>query len=49
MGRYAVIARLLGMEWYLGAIPNLEARELEVPLKFLGPGSGAAIRFRLAN
>ena len=36
IGRYAVIARRKGDEWFIGAINGSEARELKVPLDFLG-------------
>ncbi len=38
IGRYAVIARRKGDEWFIGAINGGEARELKVPLDFLGSG-----------
>jgi alpha-glucosidase len=42
VGRYAVIARRLGKEWYLGAITNWDPRQLDLPLTFLGPGQFTA-------
>jgi alpha-glucosidase len=39
--KYIVIARRRGAEWYLGGITD-DAREIEVPLSFLGSGSYAA-------
>ena len=38
IGKYAVVARRKGGEWWLGAITDWEARELEVPTAFLGEG-----------
>lgn len=38
-GEYVVLARKRGAEWYLGAITNWDAREIDVPLAFLGAGS----------
>jgi alpha-glucosidase len=35
IGRYAVIARRHGPEWYLGAMNSGQARTLDVPLAFL--------------
>jgi alpha-glucosidase len=42
VGRYAVIARRVGKEWYLGAITNWDPRQLDLPLTFLGPGQFTA-------
>ena len=33
-----VMARRQGAEWWLGAMGGREAREVEIPLSFLGPG-----------
>jgi len=38
IGRYAVIARRSGEDWYVGTITNTDARRLAVPLGFLAPG-----------
>jgi alpha-glucosidase len=38
VGRYAVVARRLGKEWYIGAMTNWDGREIELDLSFLGPG-----------
>jgi len=38
IGRYAVIARRSGREWYVGTITSNEARTVEVPLAFLDAG-----------
>jgi alpha-glucosidase len=37
--KYITIARRHGNEWYLGSITDWDARELDVPLSFLGSGS----------
>jgi len=34
--KYVTIARLHGKAWYLGAMTNWDARDLEIPLNFLG-------------
>ena len=36
--RYVTIARRHGDTWYLGAMTNWDARDLDVPLSFLGAG-----------
>jgi alpha-glucosidase len=36
--KYITIARQHGATWYLGAMTNWDARDLEVPLDFLGAG-----------
>ena len=38
VGQYVAIARQHDLEWYLGAITNWTAREIDVPLSFLGSG-----------
>ncbi|MEO8099260.1 MAG: glycoside hydrolase family 97 protein [Acidobacteriota bacterium] len=38
VGEYVAVARKAGVEWYLGAITNWTAREVDVPLAFLGRG-----------
>lgn len=38
VGDFACIARKSGEEWYLGAITDWDAREIEVKLDFLPPG-----------
>ena len=40
--RFITIARRRGAEWYLGSITDWDARELDVPLSFLGRGAYAA-------
>jgi alpha-glucosidase len=42
VGQYVTLARNKGNEWYLGAITNWTARELNVPLGFLGTGEYTA-------
>ncbi len=37
--KYITIARRHGSEWFIGAITDWDARELEIPLSFLGKGS----------
>jgi alpha-glucosidase len=41
-GEFVTIARRHGAEWYLGSLTNWTARELQVPLGFLGPGTYTA-------
>ena len=36
--RFVTIARRKGADWYLGAMTNWDARDLEFPLSFLGEG-----------
>ena len=38
IGKYASVARRKGGEWWLGAITNWDARELELPTAFLADG-----------
>ncbi len=42
IGKYVTIARRHGREWYLGSITDWDARTLEAPLRFLGPGEYVA-------
>jgi alpha-glucosidase len=37
-GKFVTIARQKGNAWYLGAMTNWDARDLEIPLEFLGSG-----------
>ena len=37
-GESVVVARQRGAEWYVGAMTNWDARDLEIPLSFLGAG-----------
>jgi alpha-glucosidase len=41
IGQYIVIARRSGRDWYVGAMTNEQAREVKVPLDFLGSDSFA--------
>ncbi len=43
-GEFAIIARRSGNIWYLGAITNKSAREIEIPLSFLGNGTTITAR-----
>ena len=36
--KFVTIARRQGVDWFLGAMTNWDARDLEVPLSFLGDG-----------
>jgi alpha-glucosidase len=38
VGQYLTVARSRGSEWFLGAITNWTARDVDAPLGFLGPG-----------
>ena len=38
IGRFAVVARRKGTDWWLGAITNWEKRDIEIPTAFLGSG-----------
>jgi len=42
VGQYVVEARRNGKDWYLAAITDRNARELPVPLRFLGAGEWQA-------
>ncbi len=42
VGEFVTVARQSGREWYLGGITNGDAREVEIPLEFLGPGDYTA-------
>jgi len=39
IGEYVAVARRRGEEWYVGVLNNEEAREIQLPLAFLGGGS----------
>jgi len=45
IGEYAVIARRKGSEWYIGAITNWDARDLEIDLASLGLSGRSATVF----
>jgi alpha-glucosidase len=42
IGDYITVARKSGEEWYIGSMTDENARVLEVPLDFLGPGKHVA-------
>ena len=42
MGKYIVVARRKGSTWYVGGQTNWDARDVTLPLDFLGPGSWQA-------
>ncbi|MBO9658547.1 MAG: glycoside hydrolase family 97 protein, partial [Chitinophagaceae bacterium] len=46
VGKYAAIARRKGNTWYVGALGNWDAHELEIDLSFLDKGSYKAIIFK---
>ena len=37
--KYITVARRSGSQWFVGSITNWDARELDVPLNFLGSGA----------
>ena len=39
VGEFITVARRSGTEWYVGSMTNWQARELGIPLRFLGSGS----------
>jgi alpha-glucosidase len=39
IGKYVVVARRRGRDWFIGAMNNEEPREIRVPLNFLGRGA----------
>jgi alpha-glucosidase len=41
-GVYITVARRHGNEWFLGSLNNWDARQLDLPLDFLGPGNYTA-------
>lgn len=41
-GVYITVARRHGNEWFLGSLNNWDARQLDLPLDFLGPGDYTA-------
>jgi alpha-glucosidase len=45
VGEFAVVARRKGDTWWLGALNNWDAREITVPLSFLGGGAWKADSF----
>ena len=42
IGKFASVARRKGRDWWLGAITNWEARDVEIPTDFLGGGEWTA-------
>ncbi len=38
VGEFVTLARKKSSDWYLGGITNRDAREVSIPLEFLGPG-----------
>jgi alpha-glucosidase len=46
VGEYILVARRTGREWYIGALTNWTARDLDVDLSFLGPGAFDADTYR---
>jgi alpha-glucosidase len=46
VGDFIVIARRQGPQWWVGAMGGREAREVEIPLDFLGPGRFRAETYR---
>jgi alpha-glucosidase len=46
VGEHILVARRRGREWYVGALTNWDARDLEVDLSFLGSGQFKAEIFR---
>jgi alpha-glucosidase len=46
VGEHILVARRRGREWYIGALTNWDARDLEVDLSFLGTGQFRAVMFR---
>jgi alpha-glucosidase len=42
IAQYVVVARRSGDTWFIGAMTNEQGRILDVPLRFLGPGSWQA-------
>ena len=44
--KYVTIARRHGDDWFLGAMTNWDARDLEIPLSFLGAGRVRSADFR---
>jgi alpha-glucosidase len=48
-GVYITVARRHGNEWFLGSLNNWDARQLDLPLDFLGPGNYTAEIYSDAN
>lgn len=45
-GEYVVVARRSGGDWWIGAMTNREAREISIPLGFLGNGRYEATMYQ---
>ena len=46
IGEYAVIARRKGDVWYVGAVTDWNARDIDIDLSFLGEGEHSAVVFK---
>jgi len=46
VGKFAVMARRHGDEWWVGGMTDRKARDVEIPLDFLGPGKFDATVYR---
>jgi alpha-glucosidase len=46
VGQYILAARRSGKEWFVGALTNWDARDLDVDLSFLGGGTWQADTYR---
>jgi len=46
VGEYILVARRSGREWYIGALTNWTARDVEIDLSFLGAGAFDADTYR---
>lgn len=46
VGQYIALARRKGGDWFVGAMTNWDARDLDIPLSFLGPGKYRAEIFQ---
>jgi alpha-glucosidase len=46
VGEYILVARRHGRDWYIGALTNWTARDVEIDLSFLGAGAFRAEMFR---
>ena len=46
VGEHILVARRSGRDWYVGALTNWDARDIEVDLSFLGAGQFQAVIFR---
>ena len=46
VGEYILVARRSGREWYIGALTNWTARDLDIDLSFLGTGAFDADTYR---